>query len=810
MKKFLSLVLALVMTMSLVTVSAGAADFKDADSIEYDEAVEVLDLIGVMKGYPDGSFQPDKVLTRAEAAKIITALVLTPELADELTVDAAPFADVPADHWAAAYIAECVEQGILAGTGDGNFAPNAELTGYAYLKMLFCALGYDAAAEGLTGANWQNGVTKMLKNELDLTDGNSKFVGKNGVTREEAALYTWNAMNESQVGYEKTGNGMTITIGEVVIDTTASGTAKPTGDYWVNEYDLYTKDDDDAFGRDGYFWFVDEDGDKRFDKDDEEKTGTIAEKATEIFVAEKAYGKTEMVKFLEDNDLEDVKGMDFDEDGIAMGEVVELWIEKDKVVDYITYTYAAVEVKAATEMSAKKNSDEVEHGISVVYTFKNADLLKGNVTYVDAYEKCDDEDCKFCEDKFEAIGEWEKDDVILVTVSDAGVAEIFEEVESVYGELDSKKAGKYIVIDGEKLYTTNTGAYEYDKNYTVYVDENGYVVSMQPGKVGGDTEDKEYVYLLASEFDAGKAESLFAEGEDPAAKVKVMYLDGEIEVVDYCVFENEDEKWVFEFDGAEVEATKAKFADKVVKGAWYSYEEHDGMICLEPATATETLKVSDSRTWSVGRVDGETELVLLDKKGVYETYTGRADMPTEELKNVLVITEKGVVVAAYAYKAEWDSTEDLNDVAVLLEQGDDVKEGRVVTFFVGEEEVEYVVGNVAELNDKHSFYEILTEKDGVVTIAKIYAEDLVKGEVIYVEDEYVEVKDGETTKNFDLADDCEIYQLNKKLDSVTAIDELAEEDVVIVASANKKGDATLVYVFALNTTDGFTAKPVED
>ena len=39
MKKFLSLVLALVMTMSLVTVSAGAKDFTDNSKITYDEAV---------------------------------------------------------------------------------------------------------------------------------------------------------------------------------------------------------------------------------------------------------------------------------------------------------------------------------------------------------------------------------------------------------------------------------------------------------------------------------------------------------------------------------------------------------------------------------------------------------------------------------------------------------------------------------------------------------------------------------------------------------------------------------------------------
>ena len=48
MKKFLALVLALVMTMSLVTISAGAEDFADADAITYDEAVAVMSAIEVV------------------------------------------------------------------------------------------------------------------------------------------------------------------------------------------------------------------------------------------------------------------------------------------------------------------------------------------------------------------------------------------------------------------------------------------------------------------------------------------------------------------------------------------------------------------------------------------------------------------------------------------------------------------------------------------------------------------------------------------------------------------------------------------
>ena len=95
MKKFLSLVLALVMTMSLVTVSAGAKDFSDDGSITYKEAVDVISGIGVVDGYSGGDFKPTEVLTRGAAAKIICNLILGPTTASYLSADTAPFKDVP-------------------------------------------------------------------------------------------------------------------------------------------------------------------------------------------------------------------------------------------------------------------------------------------------------------------------------------------------------------------------------------------------------------------------------------------------------------------------------------------------------------------------------------------------------------------------------------------------------------------------------------------------------------------------------------------------------------------------------------------
>ena len=91
MKKFLSLVLALVMTMSLVTISAGAEDFTDDASINYEEAVDVMSAIGVVGGYADGSFNPTAGLSRGAAAMIICIMILGPTTAGALSADTAPY-----------------------------------------------------------------------------------------------------------------------------------------------------------------------------------------------------------------------------------------------------------------------------------------------------------------------------------------------------------------------------------------------------------------------------------------------------------------------------------------------------------------------------------------------------------------------------------------------------------------------------------------------------------------------------------------------------------------------------------------------
>ena len=74
-KKTLSLVLVFALVLSVFTYSA-SADFTDQDEITYEEAAVVLEALGVIDGYEDGSYQPDVVLSREEAAAIIARMKL--------------------------------------------------------------------------------------------------------------------------------------------------------------------------------------------------------------------------------------------------------------------------------------------------------------------------------------------------------------------------------------------------------------------------------------------------------------------------------------------------------------------------------------------------------------------------------------------------------------------------------------------------------------------------------------------------------------------------------------------------------------
>ncbi len=190
MKKLLALVLALVMSMSLVTISNAA--FSDADKIDHKEAVEVMNALGVINGMPDGSFAPAGNVTRAEMAKMISIIMLGNIDADAFKGTVTDLTDING-HWAEGFIKYCYSQGVIAGRGDGTFAPNANVTAVEAAKMLLVAIGYNATVQGYVGSDWTINVIRDA--QLSKFFDKLTLVSTKVLTRDEAAQMIYNAVN---------------------------------------------------------------------------------------------------------------------------------------------------------------------------------------------------------------------------------------------------------------------------------------------------------------------------------------------------------------------------------------------------------------------------------------------------------------------------------------------------------------------------------------------------------------------------------------------------------------------------------------
>ena len=87
----------------------------------YAEAVNTLASLGMINGYPDGTFRPDAPITRAEFCVIALAFAYEPEDFD------CDFRDVSTSDWFYDYVAQATSYGWISGA-DRSFRPNECIT----------------------------------------------------------------------------------------------------------------------------------------------------------------------------------------------------------------------------------------------------------------------------------------------------------------------------------------------------------------------------------------------------------------------------------------------------------------------------------------------------------------------------------------------------------------------------------------------------------------------------------------------------------------------------------------------------------
>ena len=718
MKKFLSLVLALAMTLSLVTISAGAKDFADSDELsseQYEEAVNVMSEMGIIDGYTDGDFRPQGTLTRQAAAKIIACMMLGKTTAESLGTQAAPFKDVPAGSQFAGYIAFCVERGLIDGYADGTFRPTGTLTGFAFLKMLLGALGYDSSIEGYTGTNWTVNVAGRAY-EIGLTDGNEEFAGSRAATREEAALYAVNTLKATLVEYADKGSNLVINGIEVV-----QGASEPTyvtssvynaassisadrdneGMYTVEFAERYQPDlkltpDTDDFMRPAHTWswksreigtYV------NFDELVAEYTTavtgremydvltatTIREYSLDSYVdgVEGANGMIEKSDLVRSN-TDDLKYtgngvltqvfVDNEDEEIVITSI-NTWLAQATANYSESKEYAPLKVfTGAKGASASKNVDvedvpevtAVEDEAFYLVTISYKDSTRGEVASIQAAEVMEDS----------TVTKWsDSKDLVVDKLTTGGT------------QYDAAAKAYY---DDENLYDYDQDLLT-DMTYNIYLDQYGYVI-------GVELYEGTLKYVFITGYDRSKS-NLSVKTADAAG----IFLDGTMQEIEVNVSDTNDNIAKYNKDAETVSATAGYYEKWDTNGAkngdptlnrWYTYSVNEnGVYTLKPTNMTATLYNQDV-TIDTANVNVRANVVGKDNTRVYgedDSVFITVELDDVDTSNVAITDVTGSYTGVQSVDLEIDADQ-------YAAEGRTGYEGHIYTVY---DKDNYIIGAVA-------------------------------------------------------------------------------------------------------------------
>ena len=109
-------------SVSVPSVTAPGTTFSDIKNHANKAAIEALASRGIINGMSKDTFAPNKTMTRAEFAAIVTRALGLP------AKDTKAFTDVPSSKWYAGYIGAANSSGIVNGVGSGKFNPDGTIT----------------------------------------------------------------------------------------------------------------------------------------------------------------------------------------------------------------------------------------------------------------------------------------------------------------------------------------------------------------------------------------------------------------------------------------------------------------------------------------------------------------------------------------------------------------------------------------------------------------------------------------------------------------------------------------------------------
>ncbi|WP_418791052.1 S-layer homology domain-containing protein [Phosphitispora sp. TUW77] len=219
------------------------AAFNDRIPSWAENAVNSLYANGIVKGNPDGTFQADRQISRAEITVMLVRAIANEQDEQDVYENIEPdvntestFSDVTTGYWAYPSIQKASEIGLITGFPDGRFAPGQGAKRAEVIVMLYRYLMNDKS--NLPSNRILLSQSNKVSNGIEsLVNGNSSTVIENlmpYLTGEIAAYISdaetmkmFEAMNQGEhLSYEITSRGRVINKSsywaEVVYDSLAS------------------------------------------------------------------------------------------------------------------------------------------------------------------------------------------------------------------------------------------------------------------------------------------------------------------------------------------------------------------------------------------------------------------------------------------------------------------------------------------------------------------------------------------------------------------------------------------------------------
>ena len=727
MKKIVSLVLALSMVLSMFTTAFAGTSIEDIKGTDYEAAVSALVELGVVEGYPDGTYRPDAIVTRAQMAKLlVVAAGLEP--AANVAKGATNFSDVAANHWASGYINVAAQYGYINGYPDGRFAPEATVTYAEAVTMAIRVLGYKTVVEAK--GTWPTNYIAKAQELKVLKDVKYKAYN-DGAVRGNVALLIWNMLRTDMwdVDSENEKDGLNYRKAGTMINK------------YFEDY-TYTTVDFEGFT-------INADGEvvvSLNDKDnDDEKLGQNN--------GEYTYAGNDFYTFVAGTEVEVLVNED-DETLLMMvataNDKLVDGLKKDIDEDYDELSGDAYDY-AYTRIEKKKIADSTKLVVDSEYVYDLDDSSKKSVKINDTAWKYDDYE----------------DEVVIVngergTIKDIKEGDIVSKVtvngdEVFYIVASTEAKGKLTKIVEEDYDNTSAGSYT-----VATVNNKKYVVATNATYVEDPKDEDED----AKDFDAS------AWNSDMKNEVVVLKLDflGKIVAV--------------EFDG-----NIGDDSDNYTAGFYAITANVEKESSRVYTIGLENENGKDDYTFAKGTATQKAKDMYADDKdyvGTYAFVTFDKDGNVEDIKMVANADTKNVTFVSGEYKdgkylelAEVkNATFDEDDMAIT---GDskfsmDVSEDVVVATLVFDDK-----GTEKDTDDEYR----VEFSEGTKAIKKLKNEDRVlvisDSDDTFAEAKYVVLFDKVSNREDNLFGKVNSVEINKIGDLViTVIDEKGDEEELIV------------------------------